>query len=40
MAAVTGLGDFRFMKTIVFLLLAVAGVMVLSDALVNALRKS
>jgi len=40
MADVTGLGDFRSMKTIVFFLLAVAGVMVLSDALVNALRKS
>ena len=40
MAAVSRLGDFRFMKTIVFFLLAVAGVMVLSDALVNALRKS
>ncbi len=40
MAAVTGLRDFRSMKMIVFFLLVVAGVMVLSDALLNALRKS
>ncbi len=39
--AVTPLpGDFRTMRTIVFFLLAVAGVMVLSDAVLNALRKS
>jgi hypothetical protein len=40
MAAVTRPSDFRSMKTILFFLLAVAGVMVLSDALVNALGKS
>jgi hypothetical protein len=32
--------DFEPMKTLLWLLLAVAGVMVLSDALFNALRKS
>jgi hypothetical protein len=32
--------DFQTMRTIVFFLLAVAGVMVLSDAVLNALRKS
>ena len=40
MATATALGDFLPMKTIVFFLLAVAGVMVLSDALFHALRKS
>lgn len=33
-------GDLQHMKTLLWLLLAVAGVMVLSDALFNALRKS
>ena len=40
MAAAPLPGDFRNMRTIVFFLLAVAGVMVLSDALLNAVRKS
>ena len=40
MAGMTLPGDCEPMKTLLWLLLAVAGVMVLSDALFDALRKS
>lgn len=40
MAGPTPPCHFKLMKTLLWLLLAVAGVMVLSDALFNAARKS
>lgn len=40
MAGTTPPCDFEIMKTLLWLLLAVASVMVLSDALFNAARKS